>query len=102
MGYGIPAAVGVQVAHPGALGGSILPAKFCSETMQEISTAVQYRCRSKKFILNNEYMGMVANGRNCCMAGAIRAAIQKRCPISSNWPRLMVPPAFVPKSRRTG
>ncbi len=59
MGYGIPAAVGVQVAHPTALVIDIAGEASVQMTMQEISTAVQYRLPIKIFILNNEYMGMV-------------------------------------------
>jgi acetolactate synthase-1/2/3 large subunit len=59
MGYGIPAAVGVQVAHPDALVVDIAGEASVQMTMQEISTAVQYRLPIKIFILNNEYMGMV-------------------------------------------
>ncbi len=59
MGYGIPAAVGVQVAHPDALVVDIAGEASALMTMQEISTAVQYRLPIKIFILNNEYMGMV-------------------------------------------
>ncbi len=59
MGYGIPAAVGVQVAHPDALVIDIAGEASALMTMQELSTAVQYRLPIKIFILNNEYMGMV-------------------------------------------
>jgi acetolactate synthase-1/2/3 large subunit len=59
MGYGIPAAVGVQVAHPDALVVDIAGEASVLMTMQEMSTAVQYRLPIKIFILNNEYMGMV-------------------------------------------
>ncbi len=59
MGYGIPAAVGVQVAHPKSLVIDIAGEASVQMTMQEISTAVQYRLPIKIFILNNEYMGMV-------------------------------------------
>ncbi|MDZ4811341.1 MAG: acetolactate synthase 3 large subunit [Pseudomonadota bacterium] len=59
MGYGIPAAIGVQVAHPDALVIDIGGDASVQMTMQEISTAVQYRLPIKIFILNNEYMGMV-------------------------------------------
>lgn len=59
MGYGIPAAVGVQVAHRDALVIDIAGEASVQMTMQEISTAVQYRLPIKIFILNNEYMGMV-------------------------------------------
>ena len=59
MGYGLPAAVGVQVAHPGKLVIDIAGEASVLMTMQEMSTAVQYRLPIKIFILNNEYMGMV-------------------------------------------
>jgi len=59
MGYGLPAAVGVQVAHPDALVIDIAGEASIQMTMQEISTAIQYRLPIKIFILNNEYMGMV-------------------------------------------
>ena len=59
MGYGIPAAVGVQVAHPDALVIDIAGEASVQMTLQELSTAVQYRLPIKIFILNNEYMGMV-------------------------------------------
>ena len=59
MGYGVPAAVGVQVAHPDALVIDIAGEASVQMTLQEISTAVQYRLPIKIFILNNEYMGMV-------------------------------------------
>ncbi|MDA8688086.1 acetolactate synthase 3 large subunit [Candidatus Pelagibacter bacterium] len=59
MGYGLPAAIGVQVAHPKKLVVDIAGEASILMNMQEISTAVQYRLPIKIFILNNEYMGMV-------------------------------------------
>ncbi len=59
MGYGLPAAVGVQIAHPDALVIDIAGEASIQMCMQEISTAVQFRLPVKIFILNNEYMGMV-------------------------------------------
>jgi acetolactate synthase-1/2/3 large subunit len=59
MGYGLPAAVGVQVAHPDALVIDIAGEASVQMTMQEMSTAMQYELPIKIFILNNEYMGMV-------------------------------------------
>jgi len=59
MGYGLPAAVGVQVAHPGSLVIDIAGEASVLMTMQEMSTAVQHRLPIKIFILNNQYMGMV-------------------------------------------
>jgi acetolactate synthase-1/2/3 large subunit len=59
MGYGLPAALGVQVAHPDALVIDIAGDASVQMTMQEMSTAVQYELPIKIFILNNQYMGMV-------------------------------------------
>ena len=59
MGYGLPAAIGVQVAHPKKLVIDIAGEASILMNMQEMSTAVQYKLPIKIFILNNEYMGMV-------------------------------------------
>jgi acetolactate synthase I/II/III large subunit len=59
MGYGLPAAIGVQVAHPNKLVVDIAGEASILMTMQEISTAIQYNLPIKIFILNNQYMGMV-------------------------------------------
>ncbi|MFZ5671906.1 MAG: acetolactate synthase 3 large subunit [Pseudomonadota bacterium] len=59
MGYGLPATIGVQMAHPKSLVVDIAGDASVLMTMQEISTAVQYRLPVKIFILNNQYMGMV-------------------------------------------
>jgi acetolactate synthase-1/2/3 large subunit len=59
MGYGLPAAVGVQLAHPGSLVIDIAGEASVLMTMQEMSTAVQYDLPIKIFIINNQYMGMV-------------------------------------------
>jgi acetolactate synthase I/II/III large subunit len=59
MGYGLPASVGVQLAHPKSLVIDIAGEASVLMTMQEISTAVQYRLPIKIFIINNQYMGMV-------------------------------------------
>jgi acetolactate synthase-1/2/3 large subunit len=59
MGYGLPATIGVQMAHPDGLVIDIAGDASVLMTMQEMSTAVQYRLPVKIFILNNQYMGMV-------------------------------------------
>jgi acetolactate synthase-1/2/3 large subunit len=59
MGYGLPAAIGVQIAHPKSLVIDIAGDASILMNMQEMSTAVQYRLPVKVFILNNQYMGMV-------------------------------------------
>ena len=59
MGYGLPSAIGVQVANPDKLVIDIAGEASILMTMQEMSTAVQYNLPIKIFILNNQYMGMV-------------------------------------------
>jgi acetolactate synthase-1/2/3 large subunit len=59
MGYGLPAAIGVQTAHPDSLVIDIAGEGSIQMTMQEMSTAVQYNLPIKVFILNNRYLGMV-------------------------------------------
>ena len=59
MGYGLPAAMGVQIAHPGALVVDIAGEASTLMNIQEMSTIAQYRLPVKVFILNNQYMGMV-------------------------------------------
>ena len=59
MGYGLPASVGVQLAHPDSLVIDVAGEASVLMTMQEMSTAVQYDLPIKIFIINNQYMGMV-------------------------------------------
>ncbi|MAS53103.1 MAG: acetolactate synthase 3 large subunit, partial [Pimelobacter sp.] len=59
MGYGFPASLGVQVAHPDALVINVAGEASWLMNMQEMGTAVQYRLPVKQFILNNERLGMV-------------------------------------------
>jgi acetolactate synthase-1/2/3 large subunit len=59
MGYGLPSAIGVQVAHRDSLVIDIAGDASVQMTIQEMSTAVQYELPIKIFILNNQYMGMV-------------------------------------------
>jgi acetolactate synthase-1/2/3 large subunit len=59
MGYGVPASIGVQIAHPESLVINVAGEASFLMTMQEMSTAVQYMAPVKQFILNNERLGMV-------------------------------------------
>ena len=59
MGYGVPASIGVQAAHPDALVINVAGEASWLMNMQEMGTAVQYRLPVKQFILNNERLGMV-------------------------------------------
>jgi len=59
MGYGLPAAMGVQIAHPDALVIDVAGEASILMNIQEMSTVMQYRLPVKVFILNNQYMGMV-------------------------------------------
>jgi acetolactate synthase-1/2/3 large subunit len=59
MGYGFPASIGVQMAHPDALVINVAGEASWLMNMQEMGTAMQYRLPVKQFILNNERLGMV-------------------------------------------
>ena len=59
MGYGLPASVGVQIAHPDALVINVAGEASWLMNMQEMGTAMQFRAPVKQFILNNERLGMV-------------------------------------------
>jgi acetolactate synthase I/II/III large subunit len=59
MGYGMPSAMGVQIAHPDALTVCVTGEASLMMNIQELSTIMQYRLPVKVFILNNRYMGMV-------------------------------------------
>lgn len=59
MGYGFPAAIGVQIAHPKKSVICVTGEASFMMNIQELSTAVQYQLPVKIFILNNQYMGMV-------------------------------------------
>ena len=59
MGYGLPASIGVQIAHPESLVINVAGEASWLMNMQEVGTAVQYMLPVKQFILNNERLGMV-------------------------------------------
>lgn len=59
MGYGLPASIGAQIAHPEALVINVAGDASWLMNMQEMSTAIQFRAPVKQFILNNERLGMV-------------------------------------------
>jgi acetolactate synthase-1/2/3 large subunit len=59
MGYGFPASIGVQMAHPDALVINVAGEASWLMNMQEMGTAMQYSLPVKQFILNNERLGMV-------------------------------------------
>jgi len=59
MGYGLPAAIGAQMAHPDSLVIDVAGEASILMNIQEMSTAVQYRLPVKIFIMNNQWMGMV-------------------------------------------
>ena len=59
MGYGFPASIGVQIAHPDALVINVAGEASWLMNMQELGTATQFRAPVKQFILNNERLGMV-------------------------------------------
>ncbi|MCB9959117.1 MAG: acetolactate synthase 3 large subunit [Rhodospirillaceae bacterium] len=59
MGYGLPASIGVQLAHPDSLVIDVAGEASTMMVLQELGTMAQYRLNCKVFILNNRWMGMV-------------------------------------------
>ncbi|VTZ50295.1 acetolactate synthase III, large subunit [Methylocella tundrae] len=80
MGYGLPAAIGAQLAHPDALVVDIAGEASILMNIQEMSTAIQYRLPVKIFILNNEYMGMVRQWQELLHGGRLSQSYSEALP----------------------
>ncbi|MDP8918478.1 MAG: thiamine pyrophosphate-dependent enzyme, partial [Pseudomonadota bacterium] len=80
MGYGLPAAVGAQLAHPDALVIDIAGEASIQMMLQEMSTALQYNLPIKVFILNNEYMGMVRQWQELLHGGRYSQSYSESLP----------------------
>ena len=80
MGYGLPAAVGVQMAHPDSLVIDIAGEASVLMTMQEMSTAAQYRLPIKIFVINNQYMGMVRQWQELLHGGRYAESYSEALP----------------------
>jgi acetolactate synthase-1/2/3 large subunit len=80
MGYGLPASIGVQLAHPKSLVIDIAGEASVQMTMQEMSTAAQYRLPIKIFILNNQYMGMVRQWQELLHGGRYSESYSEALP----------------------
>ncbi|HEY4136206.1 MAG TPA: acetolactate synthase 3 large subunit [Alphaproteobacteria bacterium] len=80
MGYGLPAAIGAQVAHPKALVVDVAGEASIMMNIQELSTARQYRLPVKVFILNNQYMGMVRQWQELLHGGRYSESYMESLP----------------------
>ena len=80
MGYGLPAAIGVQLGHPGKLVVDIAGEASILMNIQELGTAAQYRLPIKVFILNNEYMGMVRQWQELLHGGRYSESYSEALP----------------------
>jgi len=80
MGYGLPAAMGVQVAHPDALVIDIAGEASILMNIQEMATLAQYRLPVKVFILNNQYMGMVRQWQELLHGGRYSESYSEALP----------------------
>ncbi|WP_395831615.1 acetolactate synthase 3 large subunit [Elstera sp.] len=80
MGYGLPSAMGVQIAHPDALVVDISGEASAMMNIQEMSTLVQYRLPVKVFILNNQYMGMVRQWQELLHGGRYSESYSESLP----------------------
>ena len=80
MGYGFPAAMGVQIAHPDALVIDVAGEASIMMNIQELSTVAQYRLPVKIFILNNQYMGMVRQWQELLHGGRYSESYMEALP----------------------
>jgi acetolactate synthase-1/2/3 large subunit len=80
MGYGLPAGMGVQIAHPDALVIDIAGEASILMNIQEMSTIAQYRLPVKVFILNNQYMGMVRQWQELLHGGRYSESYSEALP----------------------
>ena len=80
MGYGLPAAMGVQAAHPDALVVDIAGEASILMNIQEMSTIMQYRLPVKVFIINNLYMGMVRQWQELMHGGRYSESYMEALP----------------------
>ncbi len=80
MGYGLPAAMGVQIAHPDALVIDIAGEASILMNIQEMATLSQYRLPVKVFILNNQYMGMVRQWQELLHGGRYSESYSEALP----------------------
>ncbi len=80
MGFGLPAAVGIQMAYPNALVIDIAGEASIQMCMQELSTAIQYRLPVKIFIINNQYMGMVRQWQELLHGGRLSSSYSEALP----------------------
>ena len=80
MGYGFPAAMGVQIAHPEALVIDVAGEASIMMNIQELSTVAQYRLPVKIFILNNQYMGMVRQWQELLHGGRYSESYMESLP----------------------
>ena len=102
MGYGLPAAVGVQVAHPEALVIDIAGEASTMMNIQELGTIAQYKLPVKIFILNNYWLGMVRQWQElAARLRAMRNPIPTGCRTLSSWPRVSELPACARRTRTT-
>ena len=93
MGYGFPASIGVQIAHPDALVINVAGEASWLMNMQEMGTAVQYRLPVKQFILNNERLGMVRQWQELLHGERYSSSWSEACPTSSSSPTPSAPRA---------
>lgn len=101
MGYGLPAAMGVQMAHPDALVVDIAGEASILMNIQEMATLTQYKLPVKVLILNNQYMGWCVSGKSCCMVRAIRKAIWRPCRTLLSWLKASARPVCAPPSPKS-
>lgn len=80
MGYGLPAAMGVQIAHPESLVIDIAGEASFLMNIQEMSTLRQYNLPVKAFVINNQWMGMVRQWQELIHGGRYSESYSEALP----------------------
>ena len=101
MGYGLPAAVGVQIAHPDSAGHRHRRRRLgADDHAGDVDGGAVSSCRSRSSSSTTSTWAWCGSGSSCCTATACRIAIPRRCRISSSWPRPMAASASAREARR--
>ena len=87
MGFGMPAALGIQLAYPDAQVACVTGEGSIIMCIQELSTAKQYGLPIKIINLNNRYLGMVRQWQEFMYENRSRIRTWIPCPISRRWPK---------------
>jgi acetolactate synthase-1/2/3 large subunit len=101
MGFGLPAAMGVQLAHPGSPVACVTGEASIQMNIQELATCKQFRLPIKVVMLNNRYLGMVRQWQEIFHGNRYSESYMDSLPDFARWPRLTATSASAWTSRAT-